>query len=137
VWWDGEYDAAGVRTPDLVGDFAAAGSYAGGTADGIIVSASQFGLTAAPGTVIVTGGGIVFGITTTLAAMTAGSLATDRLYVLERSTSVAGAGGTNDTQIYYDADGNGAGAAVLIGVLVDNGNDQIGGPGNTGITVVA
>lgn len=99
-----------------------------GTADIITVSASQFGLTALAGNYVASGGGIVFGALGTGAA-------TDRLYIVEGANFVGG--GANDVGIYYDADGSGVGAAVLIGVLVDTGAGILSGAGNAGITVVA
>lgn len=101
-----------------------------GTADGITVSASQFGLTAAAGNYVASAGGIIFGALGTGAG-------TDRLYIVEGG-AIAGFGGVaNDVGIYYDADGSGAGAAVLIGVLVDTAAGVLSGAGNSGITVVA
>lgn len=99
-----------------------------GTADVITVSASQFGLTAVAGNYVASAGGIVFGALGTGAA-------SDRLYIVEGSDLGFGAG--NDVGIYYDADGSGAGAAVLIGVLVNTGAALLSGAGNAGITVVA
>lgn len=106
------------------------GTLAAGTADGIILSASQFGIAAgAVGTaVIASGSNIIYG------ALGTGAV-TDRVYVVE-GTNLTG-GGANDVGIYYDADGSGAGAAVLIGVLVDTGASVLSGAGNTGITVIA
>lgn len=110
--------------------FDTVGTVALGTADGITVSASQFGLTAAAGNYNASTGGIVFG------ALGSGA-ATDRLYIVE-GAAIAGFGGAgNDIGIYYDADGSGAGAAVLIGVLVDTAAATLSGAGNSGITVVA
>lgn len=99
--------------------------------DNITVSASQFGLNAAAvgTTVAASGNGVIFG------ALNSGA-ATDRLYIVE-GAAIAGFGGAgNDIGIYYDADGSGAGAAVLIGVLVDNAG-SLAGALNAGITVVA
>ncbi|MBH1976916.1 MAG: hypothetical protein I8H67_01005 [Comamonadaceae bacterium] len=101
-----------------------------GTADGITVSASQFGLTAAAGNYVASAGGIVFGALGT-------GVATDRLYIVEGAALGGFGGAGNDIGIYYDADGSGAGAAVLIGVLVDTAAAVLSGAGNSGITVVA
>lgn len=101
-----------------------------GTADGITVSASQFGLTAAAGNYVASAGGIVFGALGT-------GVATDRLYIVEGAAMAGFGGAGNDIGIYYDADGSGAGAAVLIGVLVDTAAAVLSGAGNSGITVVA
>jgi hypothetical protein len=98
-----------------------------GTADTITVSASAFGLTGGVGNFTANGGGIIFGALGTGAA-------TDRLYIVEGASFTGGA--ANDVGIYYDADGSGVGAAVLIGILVDNGGN-LSGVLNTGITVVA
>lgn len=113
-----------------VTNFDTTGTVAAGTADGITVSASQFGLTVGAGNYNATGGGIVFG------ALGTGAV-TDRLYVVEGAPIAGFGGGGNDIGIYYDADGSGAGAAVLIGVLVDTAANTLSGAGNSGITVVA
>jgi len=110
--------------------FDTVGNFAGANADYLVLSAAQFGLTALAGTTVTAnGGGVIFG------ALGTGAV-TDRIYVLENTTSVAGAGAF-DTQVYFDADGSGAGAAVLIGVLVDNAAAVIAGAANTGLTIVA
>lgn len=112
---------------DLVGTYLGAVP----TADGIIVSAAQFGIAAgAVGTSITANGSNVI-----FAAALGGGAATDRIYVIE-GTNITG-GGANDIGIYYDADGSGAGAAVLIGVLVDTGAGTLSGGANTGLTIVA
>jgi hypothetical protein len=80
-------------------------------ADNVVVSRGQFGLTAAIGNnYAATTGGIVYG------ALGSGAT-TDRIYVVQ-SADLDGSG-VNDTGIYYDADGSGASAAILIGVLRD------------------
>ena len=79
--------------------------------DNIVLSRGQYGLTAAIGNnYVATGGGIVYG------ALGSGAT-TDRIYIVE--TADVDASGTNDSQIYFDADGSGAGAAILIGVVRD------------------
>ena len=116
---------------DIAGSFDTVGAFATSDADYFVLSAAQFGINVAAvnTTVVASGNNIIYG------ALGSGA-ATDRIYVLENTTSVAGAAAF-DTQIYYDADGSGAGAAVLIGVLVDNAGTVIGGIGNTGLTIVA
>lgn len=101
---------------------------AGTTFDTVTVSASQFSLAAAAGTTVVaTGGGIVYGA--------AALAATDHIVVVE-GADIAGFGTAlnTDTGIYYDADGNGAGAMVLIGVIVDTAVSLAAG---SGLTIVA
>lgn len=93
-------------------------------ADNVVLSRSQFGLTAGIGNnYAATTGGIVYG------ALGSGAT-TDRIYVVQ--TADLDASGTNDTGIYYDADGSGASAAVLIGVL-----RNVALSGLNGIDVVA
>lgn len=82
-----------------------------GANDNVVLSRAQFGLTAFAGVNTnynASGGGIIYG------ALGSG-VATDRIYVVQ--TANLDGNGANDTGIYYDADGSGASAAVLIGVL--------------------
>ena len=99
-------------------------------ADAIVMSASQFGIAVgAVGTeVVASGSNIWYGAL-------GGGAATDRVYVVEGGNLGYGAG-ANDIGIYYDADGSGAGAAILVGVLVDTAAATLSGAG-AGITVVA
>ena len=105
-------------------------SGAGATADNVVLSASQFGLIPAlvGTTVTANGGNVIFG------ALGSGAI-TDRIYVVEGGDLGYGAGATNDVGIYYDADGSGAGAAILIGVLVDTGAATLSG--GSGLDIVA
>lgn len=107
------------------------GLHSAGLADEIVMSAAQFGINPlAVGTeVVATGSNIVFGALGTGAA-------TDRVYIVEGAAIAGYGGGANDIGIYYDADGSGAGAAILVGVLVDTAADTLSGAG-AGITVVA
>jgi hypothetical protein len=107
------------------------GLHSAGFADEIVMSAAQFGIAAgAVGTeVTASGSNIVFGALGTGAA-------TDRVYIVEGAAIAGYGGGANDIGIYYDADGSGAGAAILVGVLVDTAADTLSG-GGAGITVVA
>ena len=94
--------------------------------DNVVLSRAQFGLTAGAGVntnYAANGGGIIYG-----ALGTGGT--TDRIYVVEAAD--LDGNGLNDTGIYYDADGSGAGAHVLIGVLRD-----VALSGLNGIDVVA
>lgn len=94
--------------------------------DNVVLSRAQFGLTAFAGVNTnynASGGGIIYG------ALGSG-VATDRIYVVENAD--LDGSGTDDTGIYYDADGSGASAAVLIGVLRD-----VALSGLNGIDVVA
>lgn len=107
------------------------GLHSAGDADAIVMSASQFGIdVGAVGTeVVADGSNIVFG------ALNSG-LATDRVYVVEGGDLGYGGAADNDVGIYYDADGSGAGAAILVGVLVDTAGAVLSAAG-AGITVVA
>lgn len=107
------------------------GLHSAGLADEIVMSAAQFGIAAgAVGTeVVASGSNIVYGALGTGAA-------TDRVYIVEGAAIAGYGGGANDIGIYYDADGSGAGAAILVGVLVDTAADTLSGAG-AGITVVA
>ena len=99
--------------------------------DTVTLSASKFGIAAGAigTTVVASGSNIVYG------ALGSGAI-TDRVYVVE-GAAIAGYGGAAfDIGIYYDADGSAAGAAVLIGVLVDTGAATLSG-GGSGLTIVA
>ena len=106
------------------------GLHSAGNADAIVMSASQFGINvgAVDTEVVATGNNIVYG------ALGSGG-ASDRVYVVQGGNLGFG-GGASDIGIYYDADGSGAGAAILVGVLVDTGGTTLSGAG-AGITVVA
>jgi len=100
------------------------------SADAIVLSAAQFGINVAAVGTKVTGSAnnIIYGALGTGAA-------TDRVYVVEGGNITGGA--ANDIGIYFDSDGSGAGAAVLIGVLVDSAANVISGAANTGLTIIA
>lgn len=129
-------DVAGARDNVKLGMGLAAitnfDSGAAATNDTVTLSASQFGIAAgAIGTTLTANGSnVVFG------ALGSGA-ATDRVYVVEGAAIPGFGGGAFDTGIYYDADGSGAGAAVLVGVMVDIGAATIGGAGNSGLAIVA
>lgn len=93
--------------------------------DTVTLSATQFGINnAAIGTTVVaSGNNIVYG------ALGSGAV-TDRIYVVEGADANGNA--TNDSAIYFDADGSGVGAAVLIGII-DNATLSTG----SGLTIVA
>lgn len=101
--------------------------------DTITLSAAQFGLAAAAVGTTVTGLTAV-GTNVVFGALGTGAL-TDRVYVVE-GAPIAGQGApANDIGIYYDADGSGAAAAVLVGVLVDTALSTLSG--GSGLTIVA
>ena len=99
------------------------------TDDTVTLSASQFGIAAGAigTTVTLNGSNIIFG------ALGTGAV-TDRVYVVE-TAAIPGYGGAGfDSGIYFDADGSGAGAAVLVGVIVDPAVTLAAG---SGLTIVA
>lgn len=93
--------------------------------DTVTLSATQFGINNAAigSTVVASGNNIVYG------ALGSGAV-TDRIYVVEGADANGNA--TNDSAIYFDADGSGVGAAVLIGII-DNATLSTG----SGLTIVA
>ena len=99
------------------------------TNDTVTLSASQFGIAAAAigTTLTASGSNVVFG------ALGTGAV-TDRVYVVEGAAIPGFGGGAADSGIYYDADGSGAGAAVLVGVMVDIVGTLAAGSGLTIVT---
>ena len=120
----------GLTTVAANGGLDITGLHSAAAADAIVMSASQFGIAVgAVGTeVVANGSNIWYGAL-------GGGAATDRVYVVEGGNLGYGGAG-NDVGIYYDADGSGAGAAILVGVLVDTAAAVLSGAG-AGITVVA